>query len=76
MEATMKNDEFKTVKVVSTMIEAEMFKQRLESEGIETTILSQKDTSFMLTIGEMADIQVIVQNSDEEKAKEIINNIF
>ena len=72
----MKNDEFTTVKIVSTMIEAEMFKQRLEAEGIETTILSQKDTSFMLTVGEMSEIQIIVQNIDAEKAKEIINNIF
>ncbi len=54
--------------------EAEMLKANLESAGIETLILSQKDQSFP-AVGDLAIIKVLVKRNDVEAASEIISDI-
>lgn len=64
------------VEVFSTpqLYEAEMVKTNLETVGIESVILEQKDTSFPLG-GELGEIKVLVPEYREEEARMIINKI-
>ncbi len=54
--------------------EAEMFKSNLESAGIDTLIISQKDRSYP-TIGDLAVVKLLVKKTDQQEALEIINDI-
>ncbi len=54
--------------------EAEMLKTNLESAGIETLILAQKDRNYP-TVGDLAIIKVLVTRKYANEAMEIINDI-
>lgn len=54
--------------------EAEMLKTNLESAEIETLILSQKDRNYP-TVGNFSIVKLLVKKSDQEEAREIINDI-
>jgi hypothetical protein len=56
------------------LYEAEMVKTNLESAGIESVILEQKDTSFPLG-GELGEIKVLVPKFRVEEALMIIEKI-
>ena len=63
------------VYTTNTMIDAYMFKANLESAGIPTEILSQVDTTRMLTVGELALVKIYVPSPFYSVAKEIIESI-
>ena len=54
--------------------EADMLKANLESAGIETLILSQKDQSFP-AVGDLAIIKILVKRNDLSAAEEILRDI-
>ena len=56
----------------NTILEAEMFKANLENAGIPTQILSQVDTSRMLTIGDLAIVKIFVPSPKLKEATELI----
>lgn len=55
--------------------EANMFKANIESSGIPVQILSQQDTSRMLTVGNLSIIKLYVPSGDYEEALQIIIEI-
>ncbi|MCX8056027.1 MAG: DUF2007 domain-containing protein [Ignavibacteria bacterium] len=56
------------------LYEAEMVRTNLETAGIESVILEQKDSSFPLG-GELGEIKVLVPKFRVEEAKQILEKI-
>ncbi|MEN6510813.1 MAG: DUF2007 domain-containing protein [Chloroherpetonaceae bacterium] len=56
-------------------IDAEMYKANLEGAGIPVNILSQVDTTRMLTMGDLAVVKIYVPIQFFNSAKEIIDAI-
>ncbi len=54
--------------------EAEMYKSNLESAGIDTLIISQKDRSYP-AVGDLAVVKLLVKKTEKDEALEIINDI-
>lgn len=54
--------------------EAEMYKANLESAGIETNVLGQKDLSFPMP-GDLSVIKLLIKKSDVDAALSIFNDI-
>lgn len=63
------------VYTTNTLIEAEMYKANLEGAGIPVNILSQVDTSRMLTVGGLAIVKIFVKSPFVTLAEEIIKEI-
>lgn len=63
------------VYTTNTLLEAEMFKANLENAGIPTQILSQVDTSRMLTIGDLAIVKIFVPSPMLKEAEDLITAI-
>jgi hypothetical protein len=63
------------VYTTNTFIDAEMFRQNLESAGIPAHILSQIDSTRHFTLGELAIVKIFVQEPYYNHALEIINEI-
>jgi hypothetical protein len=55
--------------------EAKMLKANIESSGIPVQILSQQDTSRMLTVGNLSIIKIYVPSDDYEEALQILIEI-
>ncbi|MEN6296114.1 MAG: DUF2007 domain-containing protein [Chloroherpetonaceae bacterium] len=56
-------------------IDAEIYKANLEGAGIPVNILSQVDTTRMLTMGDLAVVKIYVPIQFFNSAKEIIDAI-
>ena len=71
------NENIKWVLVytTNTQIDAEHFKANLEGADIPVQILSQVDTSRMLTVGDLAIVKIYVPSSCYEDALLIIRDI-
>ncbi len=63
------------VYTTNTQLDAEMYKANLEGAGIPVNILSQVDTSRMLTVGELAIVKIYVKSPFVTLAEEIIKEI-
>ena len=63
----------KLLTTVSTDLEAEFIKQHLASNEIQCDILSQRDSSFEFTFGDLAIVKIFVDESEYEKAKNILD---
>ncbi|MGD8781690.1 MAG: DUF2007 domain-containing protein [Ignavibacteria bacterium] len=59
----------------SEKYKADMLKSNLEGGGIESIILSQADTSYVVTSGDLAVIKLLVKKTDAVAAAEIIEDI-
>jgi len=66
---------WKLVYTTNTQLEAEHYKANLEGAGIPVQILSQFDTSRMITIGDFAVVKIFVPDKYYDDAIEIINDI-
>lgn len=73
-EMTEKYKDWEVVYSTPQLYEAEMVRTNLETAGIESLILEQKDTSFPLG-GELGEIKVLVPKYRVEEAKQIIEKI-
>ncbi|MBA4251260.1 MAG: hypothetical protein C0425_08300 [Chlorobiaceae bacterium] len=58
----------------SEFYEAQMIKANLEGAGIETLILSQKDSSYPV-VGSLSVIKIFVKKKDVPSANEFINSL-
>lgn len=63
------------VYTTNTLLDAEMFKQNLESAGIPTHILSQVDSTRNFTLGDLAIVKIFVKEPYYKHALEIIKEI-
>lgn len=70
----MDDKDFKVIYKCEHMYEAEIIKANLESGGIETFILDQKDRSYP-TVGGKIMIKVLVSPENEADALEYINSL-
>jgi hypothetical protein len=63
------------VYTTNTLIDAEMFRQNLESAGIPAQILSQIDSTRNFTLGELAIVKIFVPEPYFNHALDIIKEI-
>lgn len=68
------NSDWIVAYTTDVMYEAEMYKANLESAGIETTILGQKDKSFPMP-GDLSVIKLLIKKSDFLSAQSIFRDI-
>ena len=67
--------EWELVYTTNREIVAEMYKANLEGAGIPVSILSQVDSTRMLTVGNLAIVKIYVPKQFFNSAKEIIDAI-
>jgi hypothetical protein len=70
-----KFENWKLVYTTNMNMEAEHYKANLEGAGIPVQILSQFDSSRMLTVGDFAIVKIFVPEEYYEDAKQIIDDI-
>ncbi|MEO0560031.1 MAG: DUF2007 domain-containing protein [Bacteroidota bacterium] len=56
----------------STDYEADLVRDRLDESGVAAVVLTQRDHSFNLTVGDLAPVHVMVPPADEARAREIL----
>lgn len=66
---------WKMVYTTNMQLDAEHYKANLEGAGIPVQILSQFDTSRMITIGDFAVVKIFVPDEYYDDAIAIINDI-
>ncbi len=59
----------------SEKYKADMLKSNLDGAEIESIILSQADSSYVVTAGDLAVIKLLVKKTDAQTAAEIIKDI-
>lgn len=59
----------------SEKYKADMLKSNLEGAEIESIILSQADSSYVVTGGDLAVVKLLVKKTDAQTAAEIIDDI-
>ena len=69
------NSDWELVYTTNREIVAEMYKANLEGANIPVSILSQVDTTRMLTVGNLAIVKIYVPKQFLKTAKEIIDAI-
>ncbi|MEM1042307.1 MAG: hypothetical protein AAGI91_06710 [Bacteroidota bacterium] len=57
----------------STDYEADLVRDRLDAAGLAAVVLTQRDHSFNLNVGDMAAVRVMVRPEDVGAAQEVIN---
>jgi len=57
----------------STDFEADLVRDRLDEEGIGAVVLTQRDHSFNLNVGDLATAHVMVKPTDEAAAREVLD---
>jgi len=57
----------------STDYEADLVRDRLDASGIAAVVLTQRDHSFNLNVGDLAPVRVMVRPEDVGAANEVIN---
>jgi len=53
-------------------VEASLIRYNLQSEGIDAEVLSQKDRSFAVELGDLSPVRVLVPAFEYERAREVI----
>jgi DNA-directed RNA polymerase subunit RPC12/RpoP len=53
-------------------VEAELIKENLQSEGVDAAVLSQKDRSFSVELGELSPVRVLVPAYDYLEATKLL----
>ena len=56
----------------STDFEADLVRDRLDEEGLGAVVLTQRDHSFNLNVGDLAPVHVMVRPEEEAKAREVL----
>ncbi len=56
----------------STDYEADLVRDRLDESGVAAVVLTQRDHSFNLTVGDLSPVHVMVPPADEAKAREVL----
>jgi hypothetical protein len=56
----------------STDFEADLVRDRLDAAGIGAVVLTQRDHSFNLNVGDLAPVHVMVRPGDEAAARELL----
>lgn len=56
----------------STDFEADLVRDRLDESGVAAVVLTQRDHSFNLNVGDLSPVHVMVPPSDEARAREIL----
>ena len=56
----------------STDFEADLVRDRLDEAGIAAVVLTQRDHSFNLNVGDLAPVHVMVPPSDEAEARAVV----
>ncbi|GAB5534299.1 MAG: DUF2007 domain-containing protein [Rubricoccaceae bacterium] len=56
----------------STDYEADLVRDRLDASGVTAVVLTQRDHSFNLTVGDLAPVHVMVPPADEARAREVL----
>jgi len=69
------NYDWEIVYTTNREIVAEMYKANLEGAGIPVSILSQVDSTRMLTVGNLAIVKIYVPKQFLKTAKDIIDAI-
>ena len=57
----------------STDFEADLVRDRLDESGVAAVVLTQRDHSFNLNVGDLAPVHVMVQPENEEEARAVVN---
>ncbi len=57
----------------STDFEADLVRDRLDEAGVAAVVLTQRDHSFNLNVGDLAPVHVMVQPENEREARDIVN---
>ena len=57
----------------STDFEADLVRDRLDAAGIAAVVLTQRDHSFNLNVGDMSPVRVMVKPEDQEAAQAVID---
>lgn len=53
-------------------VEASLIRENLQSDGIDAEVLSQKDRSFTVELGDLSSIRVLVPAFEYERARELV----
>ena len=56
----------------STDFEADLVRDRLDEEDIPAVVLTQRDHSFNLNVGDLAPVHVMVKPQDEGRARDLL----
>lgn len=56
----------------STDFEADLVRDRLDEAGVAAVVLTQRDHSFNLNVGDLAPVHVMVKPVQEEEARAVI----
>ena len=57
----------------STDFEADLVRDRLDEQDIAAVVLTQRDHSFNLNVGDLSPVHVMVKPADEEAARAILD---
>lgn len=66
-------EEWVAVLNTSTDYEADLVRDRLDAAGVAAVVLTQRDHSFNLNVGDLAPVRVMVKPEDVGAAQEVIN---
>jgi ribosomal protein L37E len=55
-------------------VEASLIRDNLQSEGVDAEILSQKDSSFALDLGDLSPVRVLVPAFDYQRAQALMDS--
>ena len=59
----------------STDFEADLVRDRLDEAGVAAVVLTQRDHSFNLNVGDLSPVHVMVQPDAEEEARAVIGDV-
>ncbi len=59
----------------STDFEADLVRDRLDEAGIAAVVLTQRDHSFNLNVGDLSQVHVMAQPGQEAEARAVINDV-
>ncbi|MEM0961320.1 MAG: DUF2007 domain-containing protein [Bacteroidota bacterium] len=65
-------EEWISVYESSTDFEADLVRDRLDEEGISAVVLTQRDHSFNLNVGDMSPVHVMVPPAEETRARNVL----
>ena len=57
----------------STDFEADLVRDRLDEDDVPAVVLTQRDHSFNLNVGDLAPVHVMVKPEDESRARELLD---
>ncbi len=59
----------------STDFEADLVRDRLDEAGVAAVVLTQRDHSFNLNVGDLSPVHVMVQPEQEREARDVISDV-